>query len=42
MGGHGIVGAYISTGIGNAFALHYNKNPGKNIALAFYGDGAAN
>lgn len=38
-GGHGIVGAQIGTGAGLAFAEQY-KGTG-NVALAFFGDGAA-
>jgi pyruvate dehydrogenase E1 component alpha subunit len=39
-GGHGIVGAQVPLGTGIAFANRYKKN-GK-VALAFFGDGAAN
>jgi pyruvate dehydrogenase E1 component alpha subunit len=39
-GGHGIVGAQVSLGTGLGFANRYKKN-GK-VALAFFGDGAAN
>ncbi|MCO5065890.1 MAG: pyruvate dehydrogenase (acetyl-transferring) E1 component subunit alpha [Rhizobiaceae bacterium] len=39
-GGHGIVGAQVSLGTGLGFANRYRKN--KNVALAFFGDGAAN
>jgi len=38
-GGHGIVGAQIGTGAGLAFAEQYNGT--NNVALAFFGDGAA-
>ncbi|MER2604761.1 MAG: pyruvate dehydrogenase (acetyl-transferring) E1 component subunit alpha [Siculibacillus sp.] len=39
-GGHGIVGAQVPLGTGLGFANKYKKN-GK-VALAFFGDGAAN
>jgi len=39
-GGHGIVGAQVSLGTGLGFANKYKKN-GK-VAMAFFGDGAAN
>lgn len=38
-GGHGIVGAQIGTGAGLAFAEQYKGT--NNVALAFFGDGAA-
>lgn len=38
MGGNGIVGAQIPTGVGLAFKLRYNEEAG--VALAFFGDGA--
>ena len=38
-GGHGIVGAQIGTGAGIAFAEKYKGT--KNVALCFFGDGAA-
>jgi len=43
-GGHGIVGAQVPIGAGLAFAHKYNAKPGQpmNVAIACYGDGAAN
>ena len=39
-GGHGIVGAQVPLGTGLAFAKKYREN--NNVALAYFGDGAAN
>ena len=39
-GGHGIVAAQVTIGAGLAFAHKYNGN--KNVAITYFGDGAAN
>jgi len=39
-GGHGIVGAQVPIGAGVAFAMQYQEK--SNIAVTFFGDGAAN
>ena len=39
-GGHGIVAAQVPIGAGLAFAHKYNGN--KNVAITYFGDGAAN
>jgi pyruvate dehydrogenase E1 component alpha subunit len=39
-GGHGIVAAQVPIGVGLAFAHKYNGN--KNVAITYFGDGAAN
>ncbi|MCJ2181435.1 pyruvate dehydrogenase (acetyl-transferring) E1 component subunit alpha [Novosphingobium sp. 1949] len=39
-GGHGIVGAQVPLGAGLAFAHKYNEDGG--VAMAYFGDGAAN